>query len=110
VANTKHCTLSTLSEGCIGKLQLLKSGRVRLVLGSTVLHVAMGTQVGFREVRTEVTCKESDYILMVFCPPRMSLLIKSIYTQTPTLLFHNEGEKKSGLSIYSVFCHETPWL
>jgi hypothetical protein len=71
-ASTKYCTLGTLSEGCIGKLQLLKSGRARLVLGNTVLHVDMGTQVGFREVSTEVIFKEKllhfyDVIALSFC-------------------------------------------
>ena len=65
VANTKHCTLNTLPEGCIGKLQLLKSGRTRLVLGNIVLCVDMGTQVGFREVSIEVTFKVKFYILMI---------------------------------------------
>ncbi|PNF14893.1 hypothetical protein B7P43_G05149 [Cryptotermes secundus] len=61
VASTKYCTLSTLSEGCIGKLQLLKSGRARLVLGNTVLHVAMGTQVGFREDLISVDLDQSTH-------------------------------------------------
>jgi len=39
--------LSSFKEGCIGKLQVLKSGRTRLVLGNVQFNVEVGTQVGF---------------------------------------------------------------
>lgn len=50
------CKLKNLSEGFIGKIQLLKSGRARLVLGDTILHLEMGTNVGFRQVRLYPIC------------------------------------------------------
>jgi len=40
-------SLADLSEGCMGKLQVLKSGRTRLILGNIALDVELGTQVGF---------------------------------------------------------------
>ncbi|XP_069686660.1 DNA-directed RNA polymerase III subunit RPC4 [Periplaneta americana] len=57
----KHCTLSTLSEGCIGKLQLMKSGKARLVLGNNVLYVDMGTQVCFRQDLIAVNLDQSSH-------------------------------------------------
>ena len=42
--------MADLSEGCMGKLQVLKSGRTRLILGNIALDVEMGTQVGFLQV------------------------------------------------------------
>uniref|UniRef100_A0A1B6CWU7 DNA-directed RNA polymerase III subunit RPC4 n=1 Tax=Clastoptera arizonana TaxID=38151 RepID=A0A1B6CWU7_9HEMI len=45
----KRCTLNTLAPGCIGKLQILKSGQARLVLGDIKLTVQLGTQVAFKE-------------------------------------------------------------
>ncbi|XP_049766612.1 DNA-directed RNA polymerase III subunit RPC4 [Schistocerca serialis cubense] len=55
--NSNRCTLKDLSEGLIGKVQLLKSGRARLVLGDTVLNLEMGTQLGFRQ---DVICVNLD--------------------------------------------------
>ena len=50
LTNFFQCTLSNLSEGNIGKIQLLRSGRAFLKLGSVSLPISMGTQVGFRQV------------------------------------------------------------
>lgn len=36
-------------EGYVGKLQVLKSGRIRLVLGAVALNVDLGTQITFRQ-------------------------------------------------------------
>jgi len=43
------CTLSDLSEGYLGKIQIRKSGKTQLVLGSgsTHMNLDLGTQVGF---------------------------------------------------------------
>ncbi|XP_071806427.1 DNA-directed RNA polymerase III subunit RPC4-like isoform X1 [Asterias amurensis] len=41
------CTLQSLPEGYLGKMQVLKSGKTRLVLGNVTLDVATGTQCGF---------------------------------------------------------------
>jgi hypothetical protein len=35
------------------------------MLGNTVLHVDMGTQVGFREVSTQVTLHKKYYTLIM---------------------------------------------
>ncbi|XP_032227153.2 DNA-directed RNA polymerase III subunit RPC4 [Nematostella vectensis] len=43
----KPLTLRNVSEGYIGKLQVLKSGKARLMLGEVVLDVAMGTSCSF---------------------------------------------------------------
>ena len=42
--------LAIFSEGHIGKLQFLKSGRTRLVLGNNNLDVTLGTPSGFLQV------------------------------------------------------------
>ncbi|KAJ7380803.1 DNA-directed RNA polymerase III subunit RPC4 [Desmophyllum pertusum] len=43
----KKLSLKDASEGYIGKLQLLKSGKARLLLGDVSLDVTMGTPSGF---------------------------------------------------------------
>lgn len=43
----KKPSLKDASEGYIGKLQLLKSGKTRLLLGDVSLDVTMGTPCGF---------------------------------------------------------------
>ncbi|CAD6208995.1 GSCOCG00003642001-RA-CDS [Cotesia congregata] len=46
---TKLCTLRDLQPGVIGKLQILKSGKARLVLGENSLVVEVGSRIGFRQ-------------------------------------------------------------
>ncbi len=41
------CTLQSLPEGYLGKIQVLKSGKTRLVLGNVTLDVTAGTPCGF---------------------------------------------------------------
>lgn len=55
-----QCTLSTVPEGCIGKIQLLKSGRARLKLGAVSLPITMGTQVGFKQDLVSVNLDEFE--------------------------------------------------
>jgi len=43
----KKLSLKDASEGYIGKLQLLKSGKARLLLGDVSLDVTVGTPCGF---------------------------------------------------------------
>jgi len=43
----QNFSFNNVSEGCIGKLVIHKSGRVRMLLGNTSLHVEMGTPCGF---------------------------------------------------------------
>lgn len=56
----KHCTLKSLPEGCVGKLQVLKSGRARLIFGDVVMNLDMGTQVGFRQDLVSVDLDHSS--------------------------------------------------
>ena len=42
--------MADFEEGYIGKLQIHKSGRTRLVLGSVALDVNMGMPTGFLQV------------------------------------------------------------
>ncbi|XP_078492707.1 DNA-directed RNA polymerase III subunit RPC4 [Ciona intestinalis] len=44
-----HCSLDQLSEGRIGKIQILKSGRCRLVLGGVTMEMRTGTPSSFAE-------------------------------------------------------------
>ena len=44
-------TFSDLPEGQVGRLQIMKSGRARLLLGDHVLHLDAGTQLKFLQVR-----------------------------------------------------------
>ncbi|KAG8327233.1 DNA-directed RNA polymerase III subunit RPC4 [Homalodisca vitripennis] len=45
----ERCLLKTLPGGQIGKLQILKSGRARLVFGDIKMWLEMGTQVAFKQ-------------------------------------------------------------
>ena len=46
-----YCSLEDYPEGPIGKLQVLKSGRCRLILGDISFDMRMGTPSSFYEVR-----------------------------------------------------------
>ncbi|XP_039254815.1 DNA-directed RNA polymerase III subunit RPC4-like [Styela clava] len=48
-AENKHCTLEELSEGYVGKLQVMKSGKCRLLLGNIILDLTKGTHSSFQE-------------------------------------------------------------
>ncbi len=42
-----------LQEGLVGRLQIRKSGRCQLILGSQIMDVEVGTKVGFLQVSTK---------------------------------------------------------
>ncbi|XP_033325784.2 RNA polymerase III subunit C53 [Megalopta genalis] len=48
-SDTDFCTLNSLKPGILGKLQILKSGKTRLVLGENNLIVDLGSRVSFRQ-------------------------------------------------------------
>ncbi|XP_003492730.1 DNA-directed RNA polymerase III subunit RPC4 [Bombus impatiens] len=45
---TEFCTLNSLKPGILGKLQILKSGKARLLLGENNLTVDVGSHLSFR--------------------------------------------------------------
>ena len=63
------CTLQSLPEGYLGKMQVLKSGKTRFVLGNVTLDVATGTQCGFLQVR----CYEIQVSLFIIIIVRSCL-------------------------------------
>ena len=48
--SSKFCTLNSLKEGMLGKLQILRSGKARLILGENDLLVDVGSNLSFRQV------------------------------------------------------------
>ncbi|KZC06134.1 DNA-directed RNA polymerase III subunit RPC4, partial [Dufourea novaeangliae] len=48
-SQTDFCTLNSLKPGILGKLQILKSGKTRLVLGENNLIVDVGSHLSFRQ-------------------------------------------------------------
>ncbi|XP_037084207.1 uncharacterized protein LOC119104585 [Pollicipes pollicipes] len=54
-ADPELVTFRDLPEGQVGRLQLLKSGRARLLLGQHVLHLEPGTQVKFLQEAASVS-------------------------------------------------------
>ncbi|XP_075232657.1 RNA polymerase III subunit C53 isoform X2 [Lycorma delicatula] len=72
-----RCTLQTLKPGKIGKMQVLKSGRIRLILGDTKLWLEMGTQVSFKQdlisVDLDRNTKKGSTICMGSVPLRMTV-------------------------------------
>ena len=56
----QKCTLSDLSEGYLGKIQIRKSGKTQLVMGSgsTHMNIDLGTQVGFLQDLVAVNVPE----------------------------------------------------
>ncbi|XP_063241204.1 DNA-directed RNA polymerase III subunit RPC4 [Bacillus rossius redtenbacheri] len=52
------CTLRQLPEGRAGTLQVLRSGKLRLLLGSTALSVHPGTEVSYRQVAVSVDLRD----------------------------------------------------
>jgi len=58
---SKFIHLDHLEEGCIGKLQMRKSGACQLVLGDHVMNVQVGTKVGFLQDAVSVeTCPDES--------------------------------------------------
>jgi len=53
------CTLENLSEGRIGKIQIMRSGKCRLVLGNVRFDLKLGTPCCFNEVKL----REIDFLL-----------------------------------------------
>lgn len=49
-SQTELCTLNDLKAGILGKLQILKSGKTRLLLGENNLLVDVGSHLSFRQV------------------------------------------------------------
>lgn len=45
-----QCKLSDLSEGKIGKIQIMKSGKTRLVMGDIIFELSRGAPCGFLQV------------------------------------------------------------
>jgi len=64
--NKPGCTVHDLLEGQIGKLQILKSGKLRLVLGECKFWLHKGVKVNFREelavVKIDTETKTGDII------------------------------------------------
>lgn len=50
------CKLSDLADGQIGKLQVFRSGKTRLVLGDMVFDVNRGAPSGFLQVVLTLPC------------------------------------------------------
>lgn len=55
-----RCSLDQLSEGYVGKLQVMKSGRSRLIMGGIVLDLNAGTPPSFLEELAAVEVPSSD--------------------------------------------------
>jgi len=49
-AKTDFCTLNSLRNGLLGKLEILKSGKARLCLGEMSFFVDIGAQQRFQQV------------------------------------------------------------
>lgn len=48
-SKTEYCTLNSLKPGMLGKLQILQSGKARLLLGENNLIVDIGSRLSFRQ-------------------------------------------------------------
>lgn len=49
---SSQCRLGDLNEGKIGKIQITKTGKARLVLGSVVFDINRGSACSFLQVST----------------------------------------------------------
>ncbi|CAH1793901.1 unnamed protein product, partial [Owenia fusiformis] len=82
----KKCTLNDISEGYIGKLQVLKSGKTRLLLGNVNLDVSMGTPCGFLQdlVSVQIAGETGDMCSLGNIKHRLVCLpdFESLLTQT----------------------------
>ncbi|XP_068703947.1 DNA-directed RNA polymerase III subunit RPC4-like isoform X1 [Montipora foliosa] len=81
----KKLSLKNASEGYVGKLQLLKSGKARLLLGDVSLDVTMGTPCGFLQdvVSVHTENNRSEMICLghvkhrLICTPDFERLLTS---------------------------------
>ena len=54
-----QCTLSTLTDSQLGKIELLRSGAARLRIGEQTFPLSLGTQAGFRQVcENQFSCQD----------------------------------------------------
>ncbi|KAL3220176.1 hypothetical protein MRX96_030003 [Rhipicephalus microplus] len=78
--------LSDFPEGYVGKIQVMKSGRVRLVLGTVSLSVDTGTHLSFHQELTSVRLGHGEahfsvlgpVIHKLICVPDMEQLLAAI--------------------------------
>ena len=51
----RKATIHELPEGYLGRLQILKSGKARLMIGDVPFAVSLNSKSGFLQVRIQVT-------------------------------------------------------
>ncbi|XP_017767412.1 PREDICTED: DNA-directed RNA polymerase III subunit RPC4 [Eufriesea mexicana] len=75
-SETEFCTLNSLKHGVLGKLQILKSGKARLLLGENNLIVDVGSHPSFRQdlIAAKVDTEASSGDLINLGPVRNTLI------------------------------------
>ncbi|KAJ8672898.1 hypothetical protein QAD02_004159 [Eretmocerus hayati] len=83
----KFCTLNNLKEGLLGKLQILRSGKARLVLGDNDLIVDVGSNLSFRQdlIAAKINGKETGNLInlgsvdnLLICSPDWESMLKNL--------------------------------
>ncbi|XP_028399827.1 DNA-directed RNA polymerase III subunit RPC4-like [Dendronephthya gigantea] len=70
----KSLKLQDISEGYIGKIQVLKSGKTRLILGGVALDVSMGTPCNFLQDIVSIHPEEESRSMMTLCHVKQRLV------------------------------------
>ncbi|XP_006566065.1 DNA-directed RNA polymerase III subunit RPC4 [Apis mellifera] len=75
-SETEFCTLNSLKPGILGKLQILKSGKARLLLGENNLIVDVGSHLSFRQdlIATKVDTENLNGDLINLGPVNSTLI------------------------------------
>jgi len=60
LTSTPKCSLNSLPEGYLGKIQIRKSGKTQLLIGDTALDIDLGTQVGFLQDLVSINLPDNE--------------------------------------------------
>ncbi|CAB3999775.1 DNA-directed RNA polymerase III subunit RPC4, partial [Paramuricea clavata] len=82
----KSLKLQDISEGYIGKIQVHKSGKTKLILGGVALDVSMGTPCNFLQDIVSIHPEEESRSMMTLCHVKQRLVCTPDFEE---LLKHN---------------------
>ena len=60
LTSSLKCSLNSLPEGYLGKIQIRKSGKTQMIIGDTALDIDLGTQVGFLQDLVSINLPEQE--------------------------------------------------
>ncbi|KAL6067594.1 DNA-directed RNA polymerase III subunit RPC4 [Balamuthia mandrillaris] len=81
--------MEKVEEGCMGKLLIYKSGKIKMQLGDILLDVTAGAQIGFKQEIAVISAEQKKFCTLGSCDQRL------ICTPDIDSLLDAEDEKQS---------------